>query len=159
MGSGLGFTKPRKLKECEICGESKSIREFDIIRDRENYGNRVYTKDICIECEHPPLEGQLFCHTCITYKPAKEFRRYLLGRINYRDIVSANNCQECEAKGAKEKEWSDVRPTESDADKIDWYCMFIGDGYNHEYLVLTEKQKKAHYKDICKVFKIRYEEI
>ena len=110
-----------------------------MVRDRANYGNRVYYKDICIECEQPPEDGEKFCHTCNKYKPLKDYRRYLLGRVQYKEIVTANNCKSCEAEGAKEKEWTDVRPTENDADKIDWYCNFIGD---------------TDYKDICKVFKI-----
>ena len=143
MASGLGYTKPRKLKECERCGDVKSLREFNVYRDRTNYGDKTLHSDVCIECSIPEEEGEMFCHECMKYKPAKEFRRYLLGRVHEGIIVSANNCKCCESEGALEREWTDVRPTENDADKIDWYCNFIGD---------------TPYKDICKVFKIRYEE-
>ena len=133
--------KPFAFKRCQSCNEEKPVNEFEGKRETEAGIRSFVRANVCIECDRVDSQDKKYCHCCLRYKPLDNFRKFVMGSLNQNVVVEANNCKECEAKGAKEKKYVDVLPIAIDPSNIDYHCAFIGN---------------ASYKDICKVYKIKY---
>jgi len=131
------------FKNCLVCGKDKPINEFkskSFYVERKRYFAK---EEACLDCNtvDDPNDTKR-CHNCCKHKPISEFRKYLLGQVNRNEVVEANNCKSCESNGARERKYIDHMPIAIDPNKVDYHCAFVG---------------KHSYKQICKVYKIRYE--
>ena len=152
MSRGKYNTHTRKFRVCPSCDEKKSVDEY-----REGYQTIKGTKYTryrgkCKSCRDivsiedvrvPRIDPNVkkFCHNCWKWKVLSKYRYYKTKK----SWEHSNNCKECEKVIGRK---SNVIPFENysevvvDYSNTEYYCGFIG---------------KTPYKEICKVFNIRYE--